>query len=132
MLQRARGYRWLAAFLTLGYILAVGIVGLGHRAPIVAQASADTPAMLAVLDFLPDGDSPVLCNDEPAPDHAAHAYICDACRIVDAPGLSIATWTPSPAIRVEHKIAALVASNLFTVTSVGPPLGSRAPPLLTA
>lgn len=132
MLRRARGYRRLAAFLTLGYFLAVAMIGLGHRAPVAQSIPSANPEALAVVDFLPDGEMPVLCDAEAGTDHADHAYVCDACRIVDAPGLDITATTPEPAVHIEHRGTAFSVAPLFQATTAGPPLGSRAPPLLTA
>ena len=130
MIQRARAHRRLVALLALGYIVAAAFVGVAHRAPLAAAGPSPERAALAVIDFLPAGVVPVVCGVATENGNAAaHAYICDACRTVDAPGLAT---EPVPPGRVAGLIAGEAPPVVFAVwpEALGaPPLGARAPPV---
>jgi hypothetical protein len=130
MIQRARSCRRLGALLALGYVVAAALVGVAHRSPLADAGPSPERAALAVLDFLPADAVPLICGvatEDRA--GAAHAYICEACRIVDAPGLAVAP----PPVRVATGIVGIDAprtgSAIRPAFLGAPPLGPRAPPV---
>ena len=114
----------LRAFLLAHYALASALIGAAHKPQFV-------PAPIDLAAFaLPDGTIPVICwsPSKGAGQKGAHKGVCDACRLIGAPGLpapceSNPSVLANPGERIAHQYISSVgpAANLASLGARGPP-----------